>query len=96
MEKENKVFNEAEAIKETDKQLPKFSTGALNPHLMYIDMDGMVGRNAQELMKELTAKKFSFRVMREDKESFAGIMNYNPGRINLEIDNGIITRSYGG
>jgi hypothetical protein len=75
---------------------PLFKTGAMNPYLKDVDIVSMVGRQASELKEELKAQQRTFRVMKEDGKSFIGIMNYNPGRINLEIENGIVTRSYGG
>lgn len=92
MENENNEILKAEQ----EPTQTKFKTGAMNPHLIHVNLQDMVGRNAKEVQEELKAKKVSFRVMKEDGESFIGIMNYNPGRVNFEIDNGIITRAYGG
>jgi hypothetical protein len=92
MENENQ-----EILKEEQSQKQRsFKGGAINPHLGHLNLQALVGRNAQEVQEELKAQKISVRVMKEDGESFIAIMNYNPGRVNLEVDNGIVTRSYGG
>ena len=38
----------------------------------------------------------NFRIVRQDQTSYGLTMDYNPTRVNVEIDNGIITKVYFG
>ncbi len=47
----------------------------------------VVGMTKQEALDFLTSKEIKSRIIREDTESFAMTMDFNPDRINLEVDN---------
>ena len=56
--------------------------------------DGLVGKTLKFSEKELEGKEY--RVVREDTTNFAITDDLHLDRLNLEVDNGIITNIYNG
>jgi len=50
----------------------------------------VVGKSAPEAKKFLDNAGVRYRVVQEDGESFVITMEYNPGRANLTITNGMV------
>jgi hypothetical protein len=47
----------------------------------------VVGMSKQEALDFLTSKDLLARIVRDGTESFAVTMDFNPDRVNLEVDN---------
>lgn len=56
----------------------------------------VVGKTKDEAVKFLTENSVMFRIMREDQQVFAGLANFLPYRLSIEIDNGIVTSQSNG
>lgn len=54
-------------------------------------MEELIGLTKEFAILELRNTNTPFRVVREDNTRYVVILNFNPGRVNLEIDNGIVT-----
>jgi hypothetical protein len=52
---------------------------------------GMSETQAIETIAGISSEPLTSRIVRRDEESFIITMDYRPDRINLEIDNGIVT-----
>jgi len=52
---------------------------------------GMSETQAIETIAGISSEPLTSRIVRQDEESFIITMDYRPDRINLEIDNGIVT-----
>lgn len=52
---------------------------------------GFVGLTKEEAFKKCKEEGITFRVMREDAETFFGTADINFNRLNFKIDNGMIT-----
>lgn len=51
----------------------------------------MIGKTLEEAKKELEDKDKIYRIIRIDGTRYCGTCDLNLDRINLEIDNGIVT-----
>ena len=52
----------------------------------------LLNRPEKEVINELKRKNARYRIVGRDGESFVITMDYNPGRYNLYITDGIVTR----
>ena len=52
-----------------------------------------VGLTKKEAIAKAEASDTPWRILREDKETFMVTQDYNPARINFEIDNGKVTKA---
>lgn len=55
-----------------------------------------LGKSIEEVEKMLASEGICGRVMRMDKKSFVGTCDHKFNRVNLEIDNGIVTNAWVG
>lgn len=55
---------------------------------------GMTEEDAIETIEGISSQQLTARVVRRDGESYAITEDYSLSRINLEIDNGLVTRTY--
>lgn len=55
---------------------------------------GMTEEDAIETIEGISSQQLTARVVRRDGESYAITEDYRLSRINLEIDNGLVTRTY--
>jgi hypothetical protein len=55
-----------------------------------------VGLTKKEAIAKAEATDTPWRITREDEESFMVTQDYNPARINFEIDNGRVTKATNG
>ena len=53
---------------------------------------GLIGLSKADAIKKIKDSKLKSRVTREDKDIYSVTMELNETRINLEIDNGIVTK----
>ena len=54
---------------------------------------GMTEEDAIQTIEGISSEQLTARVVRRDDESYAVTKDYNLSRINLEIDNGIVTKT---
>ena len=54
---------------------------------------GMTEEEAIQTIEGVTSKEVTYRVTRRDDENYAMTMDYRINRINMEIDNGIVTKT---
>lgn len=54
---------------------------------------GMSQAEAIETIAGISSEPLTSRIVRQDDESFIVTMDYRPDRINLEIDDGIVTKT---
>ena len=52
-----------------------------------------VGLTKKAAIDKADANDVTWRILREDDEQFPATMDYNPERINFEIDNGKVTKA---
>lgn len=57
-------------------------------------IDALVGKTEDEAKKELE-EGYSIRVNKRDGKIFYGTMDYKPKRINVNVDNNVITKING-
>ena len=55
---------------------------------------GMSEEDAIQTIEGISSEQLTSRVVRRDDENYAITMDYRLDRINLEIDNGIVTKTY--
>lgn len=55
---------------------------------------GMTEEQAIQTIEGISSEQLIARVVRRDDENFAVTMDYRLNRINLEIDNGIVTKTF--
>jgi hypothetical protein len=55
---------------------------------------GMTEEQAIQTIEGISVEQLTARVVRRDGESYAITEDYSLSRINLEIDNGIVTKTY--
>jgi len=55
---------------------------------------GMSESEAIATIKGISSEQLTARVVRRDDENFAVTMDYRLNRINLEVDNGIVTKTF--
>jgi hypothetical protein len=55
-----------------------------------------VGLTKQEAIAKAKASDTTWRITREDKETFMVTQDYNPARLNFEIDHGKVTKATNG
>ena len=55
---------------------------------------GMTEEQAIQTIEGISSEQLTARVVRRDDENFAVTMDYRLNRINLEIDNGIVTKTF--
>jgi hypothetical protein len=55
---------------------------------------GMTEVDAIQTIEGISSEQLTARVVRRDRESYAITEDYSLSRINLEIDNGIVTKTY--
>jgi len=61
---------------------------------MDVVCDSLIGKT-EELAKSLAnSSGYALRVTRNDNQNYAITMDYRFDRINVEIDNGLVTKSY--
>ena len=54
---------------------------------------GMTEENAIQTIEGISSEQLTARVVRRDDENYPMTMDYRINRINLEIDNGIVTKT---
>jgi hypothetical protein len=54
---------------------------------------GMTEEDAIQTIEGISSEQLTARVVRRDDESYAVTQDYSLSRINLEIDNGIVTKT---
>jgi hypothetical protein len=54
-------------------------------------LKSLIGMNKEDAFKLCRDNEFVIRVNREDSDIYCGTMDLNFDRINLQIDNGVIT-----
>jgi hypothetical protein len=54
---------------------------------------GMTEEQAIQTIKGISSEQLDYRVVRRDDESYPMTMDYRINRINLEIDNGLVTKT---
>ena len=57
------------------------------------DVIGMTEDQAIQTIEGISSEQLTARVVRRDDENFAVTMDYRINRINLEIDNGLVTKT---
>ena len=55
---------------------------------------GMSEEDAIQTIEGISSEQLTSRVVRRDDENYAVTMDYRINRINLEIDNGLVTKTY--
>jgi hypothetical protein len=55
---------------------------------------GMSEEDAIQTIEGISSEQLTVRVVRRDDENYAITMDYRLDRINLEIDNGLVTKTY--
>ena len=55
---------------------------------------GMTEEEAIQTIEGISSEQVTARVVRRDDENFAVTMDYRINRINLEIDNGLVTKTF--
>lgn len=69
--------------------------GSLEPSQTVVSVSkaviGMTEAEATQTIEGVSSEQLSFRIARRDSEFYALTLDYRPNRINLEIDNGIVT-----
>ena len=55
---------------------------------------GMTEEQAIQTIEGISSEQLTARVVRRDDENFAVTMDYRINRINLEIDNGLVTKTH--
>ena len=55
---------------------------------------GMTEEEAIQTIEGISSEQLTARVVRRDDENFAVTMDYRINRINLEIDNGLVTKTF--
>ena len=55
---------------------------------------GMTEEDAIQTIEGISSEQLTARVVRRDDESYAVTQDYSLSRINLEIDNGIVTKTW--
>lgn len=58
------------------------------------DVIGMTEDQAIQTIEGISSEQLTARVVRRDDENFAVTMDYRINRINLEIDNGLVTKTF--
>jgi len=59
-----------------------------------IYLDSILGKTEEEGTKYLKENNVEFRVVRKDDTNFICTCDFNPNRVNIELDNDIITYCY--
>lgn len=71
--------------------------GSLDPSETVVSVSkavvGMTEAEAVQTIKGVSSEKLSVRIARRDSENFVLTMDYRPSRINLEIDNNLVTKA---
>jgi len=57
-------------------------------------LNKIIGAQAHMAYEYLKQQQAIFRVSREDDKTYALSMDFKPNRVNLEIDNNLITKAY--
>ena len=58
-----------------------------------VEVIGMSEEDAIQTIEGISSEQLTARVVRRDDENFAVTMDYRLDRINLEIDNGVVTKA---
>jgi hypothetical protein len=58
-----------------------------------VEVIGMSEADAIQTIEGVSSEQLTYRVTRRDDESYPMTMDYRLDRINLEIDNGIVTKT---
>jgi hypothetical protein len=58
-----------------------------------VEVIGMSEEDAIQTIEGISSEQLTARVVRRDDESYAVTQDYSLSRINLEIDNGVVTKS---
>ena len=58
-----------------------------------LTIEDLVGQTETDAITWIRALGMRCRVMRRDKESFMGTCDYRTDRVNLEVDNGNVTKA---
>ena len=74
----------------------KVSSGSKQSSTSDTSAASYVGLTKQAAIAKAEATNTPWRITREDKESFLVTQDYNPGRINFEIDKGKVTKATNG
>jgi hypothetical protein len=75
----------------TDPTAPAGGTGAPSQADADFDPESLVGMPKAEAERTARAAGWQFRVAREDGEEFALTMDYREDRVNVEVDDGVVT-----
>lgn len=57
-------------------------------------LETLIGMTKEDGSKLCDKNGYMIRIMREDDNDYIGTQEFRPNRINLKIDNGLITESY--
>ncbi len=52
----------------------------------------LIGKTEKEAQEMCKKEKYSFRTVRMDKTTYVGTQDLNFDRVNLELDNGLVTK----
>ena len=74
----------------------KVSSGSKESTTSDTSAQSYVGLTKKEAIAKAEASDTPWRITREDKETFMVTQDYNPARINFEIDNGKVTKATNG
>jgi len=61
-----------------------------------IDMDSLIGKTELEVIDILKNSEFNYRIVRKDENYYVITSDFHTDRLNIEIDNDIVTKIYGG
>lgn len=59
-------------------------------------LESLIGKTKKEVNEICQSSEFPFRTIREDKTNYVITMDLRFDRVNLEYDNGILTRCHRG
>lgn len=59
-----------------------------------MDLNLLIGNAEADAVKKIEAAHLEARVTQRDGEAIDGILNMSRNRVNLEIENGIVTNAY--
>ena len=89
-----------DAVTSTAMPAPESSSSDMqfepSPTVIAVSQDviGMTEDQAIQTIEGISSEQLTARVVRRDDENFAVTMDYRINRINLEIDNGLVTKTF--
>jgi hypothetical protein len=92
MKSEDQAEQEQDVVEEVDQEL----AGQVSRKLIQEALDTLLGRPEAEVVKQLQDAGWRVRVRVREAESFAGTMDFRMDRVNLHVQNGVITKIYVG